>query len=224
MNGRERHVHGLAAQGGQAHSDFAAFDQEIIDLQFLAPGSLRLWQRMDKALLLGLAALLLDQCTKLAARLSLSPGEAIPSDARLRLTNVANPGILFGAPASSLVSLLVPLAMMLVVLALYWRFRRSPSTVLAVGTGLFVGGTLGNLTDRIFCGEVTDFIEVVAAGGDSSMVFNLADLCILAGIVLLEAFFIRLVVRVIVKKGLRYNPLKAALVRMMRRGGEGKTR
>jgi signal peptidase II len=184
----------------------------------------RLWQRVDKALLLGLAALLLDQCTKLAAKLSLSPGEARPDDARLRLTNVANPGILFGAPASSLVSLLLPLAMMLVVLALYWRFRRSPSTLLGIGTGLFVGGTLGNLTDRIFCGEVTDFIEVVSAGGDSSMVFNLADLCILAGIVLLEAFFIRLIIRVIIKKGLRYNPLKVAFVRMMQRGGGGKPR
>jgi signal peptidase II len=184
----------------------------------------RLWQRVDKALLLGLAALLLDQCTKLAAKLSLSPGEAVPDDARLRLTNVANPGILFGAPASSLVSLLLPLAMMLVVLALYWRFRRSPSTLLGIGTGLFVGGTLGNLTDRIFCGEVTDFIEVVSAGGDSSMVFNLADLCILAGIVLLEAFFIRLIIRVIIKKGLRYNPLKVAFVRMMQRGGGGKPR
>ena len=184
-----------------------------------APSTPRLWQRVDRAPLLVLAALLLDQCTKLAVRQCLSPGEAVPDDARLRLTNVANPGILFGAPASSLVSLLLPVAMILVSLALYWRFRRSESTLLNIGTGLFVGGTLGNLSDRIFCGEVTDFIEVVSSGGDSSMVFNLADFCILAGIVLLEAFVIRLIIRVIMEKGLRYNPFKAAVARMMRWGG-----
>lgn len=189
-----------------------------------APGVSRLWQRLDRALLLGAAALLLDQCTKLAARIGLSPGEAIPADARLRLTNVANPGILFGAPASSLVSLLVPLAMMLVVLALYWRFRRSQSTMLGIGTGLFVGGTLGNLADRIFYGQVTDFIEVVSSSGDSSMIFNLADICILAGIVLLEAFVIRLIIRVIMKRGLRYNPLKPAFARVIHRERQRKGR
>lgn len=185
------------------------------------PGTPRLWQRVDKALLLALAALLLDQCTKLAVRSCLSLGEAVPNGGRLRITNVANPGILFGAPASSLVSLLVPVAMVLVSLVLYWRYRRSGSTLLAIGAGLFVGGTLGNLADRIFSGEVTDFIELVSSGGDSSMVFNLADLSILAGIILLEAFVIRLIIRVIMRKGLRYNPFKAAIVRMIRRERRG---
>jgi signal peptidase II len=189
-----------------------------------APSGPRLWQRLEKAPLLALAALLLDQCTKLAARTCLSPGEAVPGDTRLRLTNVANPGILFGAPASSLVSLLVPVAMILVAAGLYWRFRRPESPLLGIGAGLFVGGTLGNLADRIFCGEVTDFIEVVSSDGDSSMVFNLADICILAGIVLLEAFVIRLIIRVIMKRGLRYNPFKPALAWVIRRGSQGKGR
>ncbi len=189
-----------------------------------APGVSRLWQRLEKAPLLALAALLLDQCTKLAARTCLSEGEAVPADARLRLTNVANPGILFGTPASSLVSLLIPVAMILVAAVLYWRFRRQESTLLGIGTGLFVGGTLGNLADRVFYEKVTDFIEVVSSGGDSSMVFNLADLCILAGIVLLEAFVIRLIIRVIMKRGLRYNPFKPACVWVIRRGSRGKGR
>ncbi len=182
-----------------------------------ASGASRLWQRLEKAPVLALAALLLDQCTKLAVRQWLSPGEAIPEDARLRLTNVANPGIVFGAEASSLVSLLLPVAMLLMALGLYWRYRRSESTLLAIGTGLFVGGTLGNLADRIFSGQVTDFVELVSSGGGSSMVFNLADLCILAGIILLEAFVIRLIIRVIMERGLKYNPLKDAIGRAIRR-------
>ncbi len=189
-----------------------------------APSAPRWWQRLKQAPLLVLAALLLDQGTKLAVRLCLSPGEAIPGDARLRLTNVANPGILFGTPASSLVSLLLPVAMILVAAGLYWRYRRSESLLLGIGAGLFVGGTLGNLADRVFCGKVTDFVEVVSSGGDSSMVFNLADLCILAGIALLEVFVVRLIIRVIQERGLRYNPFKPAFARVVRRGSQGKGR
>jgi hypothetical protein len=43
-------------------------------------------------------------------------------------------------------------------------------------------------------------------------------LCIIAGIVILEVFLIRHVVRLIMQKGLRYNPLKPVMVRIIRRG------
>ena len=181
------------------------------------PNALGLWRHVQTAPLLGLVALELDQLTKLLVRETLLPGESIPHEARLRLTHVVNPGILFGAPASPLVSLLLPLAMILVSLAIYWKFRKPSSTLLSTGTGLFIGGTLGNLIDRIIHGHVTDFIEVVSSAGDASMVFNLADLCIIAGIIVLEAFMIRHIIRLIMQKGLRYNPLKPAMVRIIRR-------
>ncbi len=67
-------------------------------------------------------------------------------------------------------------------------------------------------------GHVTDFIEVVSSGGDVSTVFNLADLCIIAGIFILEVFLIRYIIRLIRQKGMHYNPVKAALARRIRRG------
>ena len=179
--------------------------------------TLGLWQQVQTAPFLGLAALELDQLTKLVVRETLLPGEAIPHDARLRITNVVNPGILFGAPASPLVSLLLPLGMILVVLGLYWRLHRSGSVLLNVGTGLFVGGTLGNLLDRIIYGHVTDFVEVVTFGGYVRTIFNLADLCIIAGIIILEVFLIRHIIRAIREKGLNYNPVKPAVAKMIRR-------
>jgi signal peptidase II len=166
---------------------------------------------------LGLVALELDQLTKLLVRETLLPGESIPHEARLRITHVVNPGILFGTPASPLVSLLLPLAMVLVSLAIYWKFRKPSSTLLSIGTGLFIGGTLGNLIDRIIQGHVTDFIEAVSSGGDASMVFNLADLCIIVGIFILEAFLIRHIIRLIRQKGMHYNPVKPAMARIIRR-------
>jgi signal peptidase II len=179
--------------------------------------TLGLWHHIQTAPFLMLVALVLDQLTKLLVRETLLPGESIPHDARFRITHVVNPGILFGAPASPLVSLLLPLAMILVALGLYWRFRRPESTLLNVGTGLFVGGTIGNLLDRIIYGHVTDFVEVVSSGGDVSTVFNLADMCIIVGIIILEAFLIRHIIRLIMQKGLRYNPMKPALARLIRR-------
>jgi signal peptidase II len=175
-----------------------------------------LWHQVQTAPFLGLAALELDQLTKLVVRETISPGESIPHEARLRLTNVVNPGILLGTPASPLVSMLVPLGMIVVVLALYWRFHRFNSALLNIGTGLFVGGTLGNLLDRIIYGHVTDFVEVVSFGGYVRTIFNLADLCIIVGIVILEVFLTRHIIRLIKQKGPNYNPLKPAVARFVR--------
>jgi signal peptidase II len=174
-----------------------------------------LWHQVQTAPFLALVALELDQLTKLWVRECLLLGESVPHEGRLRITHVVNPGMFFGTSASSTVSLLLPLAMIFVSLVLYWRFARSKSTLLNIGTGLFVGGTLGNLVDRILQGHVTDFIEVVSSGGYVSTVFNVADLCIIAGIFILEAFLIRFIIRLIMKKGLRYNPLKPVIVRII---------
>jgi len=181
------------------------------------PGALGLWQHVQTAPFLGLVALTVDQLTKLLVRETLLPGESIPLDARIRITHVVNPGILFGAPASPLVSLILPLAMILAALGIYWKFHQSNSRLLNAGTGLFVGGTLGNLLDRIIFGHVTDFVEVITFGGDVRTIFNLADLCIIAGIVILEIFLIRHIIGLIRQKGMHYNPLKPAVERFIHR-------
>lgn len=162
-----------------------------------------------------LVVVAVDQLTKLCVRECLALGESIPDGSRLRLTYVVNPGMFFGAGASSTLTLLLPLAMILGALAVYWKFHRSESALLNVGAGLFIGGTLGNLIDRIIQGHVTDFIEAVSSGGDASMVFNLADLCIIVGIFILEAFLIRHIIRLIRQKGMHYNPVKPALARII---------
>lgn len=173
--------------------------------------------RVKTAPFLILLVLALDQLTKLCIRECLLLGESVPDGSRLRLTHVVNPGMFFGAGGTSTLTLLLPLAMIVGAGVVFWMFRRSKSVLLRVGTGLFIGGTLGNLMDRILWGHVTDFIEVVSSSGDASVVFNLADLCIVVGILVLEAFLIRFMVRAIREKGLNYNPLKPAVARMVRR-------
>jgi signal peptidase II len=182
------------------------------DLQI--PG---LWHQVQSAPFLALVALEVDQLTKLWVRESLPLGEAIPHDSWLRITHVVNPGIFLGVPASPTISLLLPSAMIFASLILYWRLERSNDTLLNLGTGLFVGGSLGNLVDRIAYGHVTDFIELITSGGHVRTIFNVADLCAILGIVILEVFLIRFIIRLILKKGLRYNPVTPYMVRLMQK-------
>lgn len=166
-----------------------------------------LWRLMQAAPFLALVALEADQLTKLWVRESLTLGEAIPQESWLRITHVVNPGIFLGVPASPLISVLLPSAMILAALILYWRLERSNDMLLNLGTGLFIGGSLGNLVDRIAYGHVTDFVELITSGGQVRTIFNVADLCAILGILIVEVFLIRFIVRLIREKGLNYNPV-----------------
>ncbi len=50
--------------------------------------------------------------------------------------------------------------------------------------GLLIGGILGNFADRIFCGFVRDFI-VIKIFSYNFPVFNIADITIVVGVLLL---------------------------------------
>jgi signal peptidase II len=170
---------------------------------------------------LALAALEVDQLTKLSVRESLALGEAIPQDSWFRITHVVNPGIFLGIPASPLISVLLPSLMIAACLVLYWRLERSNDTLLNLGIGLFIGGSLGNLVDRIAYGHVTDFVELITSGGQVRTIFNVADLCAIAGILLLEVFLIRHIVRLIREKGPHYNPVASHMSRLFRKRRSG---
>jgi signal peptidase II len=73
----------------------------------------------------------------------------------------------------------------IVVVVVVVASRSLPSTSVAIGLGMVLGGALGNLTDRAvrgpgFSGEVVDFIDLQVWP-----VFNLADTAIVLGAVIL---------------------------------------
>ena len=49
---------------------------------------------------------------------------------------------------------------------------------------LILGGAVGNLIDRLFAGEVTDFIDIHLCAGYHWPAFNVADSAITVGIVI----------------------------------------
>lgn len=102
---------------------------------------------------------------------------------------VRNPGAAFSlATGYTWVLTLVAVAVVAVIIRVARRLR---STGWAVALGLVLGGSLGNLTDRIFRspgplqGHVVDMVSVFGPNGRSFPVFNVADSGIVCGGILL---------------------------------------
>ena len=104
---------------------------------------------------------------------------------RLWIVHVGNKGAAWGLGSEHDVRpFLVFLAA--VVLALVWRWRQPLLRELRGGQlafGLFVGGTLGNVRDRLLGDHVVDFIDVHLPYYRFPA-FNVADACICVGVTL----------------------------------------
>jgi signal peptidase II len=125
-----------------------------------------------------------DQLSKEWIRRNLELGEYVPTHGALRLTYSSNNGIIFGLPAPTIVSLLVPSLLVCAAFLAYYWYGPIKSRLLNVSLGLFIGGSLGNLVDRLRLGAVTDFVDVRLWGDVHWFTFNVADMSILAGVIL----------------------------------------
>ena len=130
------------------------------------------------------AAMATDQLTKLWVRGAIQHGEFVPEDGILRLTNSSNEGIIFGLDAPLAFAIAMPVILVAIALVLYFWYGPIRSRLVNVCLGLFIGGSLGNLVDRIRFGAVTDFVDVRLWGDLHWFTFNVADACIIVGIVL----------------------------------------
>ena len=142
----------------------------------------RAWSRAAVVCALVLVA---DQIAKAAIEAHVTLGEQIDVFGPLGLTLSHNRGVAFGLAGGSGAPLIVVTVVALaVVLVLFSRNPTRPGMWIA--TGLLAGGAIGNLADRIRAGEVTDFVDLPPWPP-----FNLADISITAGVVLLVLIFLR---------------------------------
>jgi signal peptidase II len=132
-----------------------------------------------------------DQASKSAARAMLSSGvtESLFADS-LRLQLVENPGSFLSLGASLPAHLRFTLftaavAVLLIGLVGASLFARRLGPARFVALALVAGGGISNLIDRfLYDGRVTDFLNV-GIGSLRTGIFNLADMAILAGALLL---------------------------------------
>jgi signal peptidase II len=126
-----------------------------------------------------------DQAAKAAIEAHLVPGQYEEVLGPLELTLSHNRGVAFGLAGGAGVKLVLTTALALGVIGyLFSRNPQRPGMWLAVG--LVAGGAIGNLADRIRADAVTDFIAV-----GSWPAFNLADVSITLGVLLLVYFYLR---------------------------------
>lgn len=142
-------------------------------------------------LLLSLAVLALDQWTKwlIETRIELHRSiEIVPG--LFHLSHVRNTGVAFGLFAAgrggdvhALALSLVGALALAVVLVYFWR-TPARDQLLLVALALVLGGAIGNLTDRVAGGAVTDFIDVYVSTYHWHT-FNVADSAITIGLLLM---------------------------------------
>lgn len=126
-----------------------------------------------------------DQAAKAAIEAHVTVGEEIEVLGPLKLTLSHNSGVAFGIAGGAGVRLVLVTVLALGVVG--YVFARNPTrTGMWVAAGLLAGGALGNLADRIRADAVTDFIDLPPWPP-----FNLADVCITAGVILLVLIHLR---------------------------------
>lgn len=142
----------------------------------------------DYFVLLGIAGLVIasDQWVKFLVRTHLEKGETWSPFEWLspyaRIIHWTNKGAAFGLFQSG--GLIFTIIAIIVSVAIIYYYPRVPSSKVALrlALALQLGGALGNLTDRLIHGIVTDFVSI-----GSFPVFNIADASISIGSAILIA-------------------------------------
>lgn len=126
-----------------------------------------------------------DQAVKGRVEAKLVPGEHVDVIGPVGLTLSHNKGVAFGLAGGAGIGLVLVTVAALALIA--FVFSRDPARPgMWVAAGLLAGGALGNLIDRLVAGEVTDYIDI-----GSWPAFNLADVAITGGVVLMVLIYLR---------------------------------
>ena len=152
-------------------------------------------QARSELLAMGLTAavvLVADQATKAAVASSMAVGERLSVIGDLVvLWHVRNEGAAFSLFQGGQIFFLIVTVLAFAMLIYFQRAFRGRGVALYVVLGLILGGTLGNLIDRVRQGYVTDFISV-GIGELRWPTWNVADASIVVGILALVAYLMLL--------------------------------
>ncbi|WP_100487611.1 signal peptidase II [Sporolactobacillus pectinivorans] len=140
--------------------------------------------------LVALAVLLLDQLSKWMVIRNMNVGESISIIPNVfYLTSLRNTGAAWNILEGQFVFFFIITAVVLSVVIYYMQKVGRKQPLLGTALAFIIGGTLGNFSDRLFRGEVVDFIHVYIVHYNYP-VFNLADSSLFIGVLLLIIYLI----------------------------------
>jgi signal peptidase II len=134
------------------------------------------WARVGLVLAL---VVLIDQVTKALVRNGVDVGEEDSILPAVTLVHVRNTGVAFGAFSGGGIIVVVLVALALSAL-LYYFVTHIDKPLIWLPTGMLLGGSIGNIIDRVRDGAVTDFVKLPAWPA-----FNVADISITFGVLVL---------------------------------------
>ncbi len=104
-------------------------------------------------------------------------------------TYIGNKGAAWGIFGGKQTFLIILTILLIIFMGFVWYKYRNKSKTLTTGLSFVTGGALGNLFDRVFYGEVVDFIDFEII---NFPIFNVADIfvCIGAGLILIYFIFL----------------------------------
>lgn len=130
--------------------------------------------------------LVADQAVKHFIRTTMVEGQSIPVIENIfHITYIENPGAAFGILANQRVLFLILTALIVGVMIYLYFSLVNKKSLTAVSLGIVVSGAIGNFIDRFLQGTVTDFLDFRIWP-----IFNIADICICVGLVLICYFVI----------------------------------
>jgi signal peptidase II len=141
------------------------------------------WAESGMMLVTAAVVYVADRATKAWIVANVDIGEQIPVIGDfVQIWHTENEGAAFGLlPGGGMLFLVVGFVTLVAIgwVHLTGRLRGATAAVLL---GLVLGGTLGNLTDRLLDGSVTDFVSV-GIGDLRWPTFNVADSAVVVGII-----------------------------------------
>jgi signal peptidase II len=152
------------------------------------------WQNIAFSLI-ALSVVLADQFSKAWIRSNIAVGQSVPEGAFFHITHSQNTGAAFGIFQGHTSSLTVVsfIGVGIILVYTFYLCRRLPflnNIISKAALGAMLGGTVGNLIDRMTLGYVTDFIGV-----GTFPAFNVSDAAITGGVGVFAGSLIYLLIK-----------------------------
>ena len=136
-------------------------------------------------IILSIIFLIVDQITKILVVNSLVPGENIEIIKNIfGIIYTNNTGAAFSILLGKRIFLIVVAVLIIGVLLYYIKRNKIEKKIDIIALSFVIGGSIGNLIDRIVRGYVIDFISI-KLGNYNFPIFNVADILIVIGVFLL---------------------------------------
>ncbi|MGG3451399.1 MULTISPECIES: signal peptidase II [Bacillaceae] len=135
--------------------------------------------------ILTLLVILLDQWTKWLIVASMEIGESVKViDDIIHITSHRNRGAAWGMLEGKFWLFYIITAVVVVALVYFMQTEAKGKPLMKTSLAILLGGAIGNFIDRLFRGEVVDFIQTFIFGYHFP-IFNIADAALTIGVLLL---------------------------------------